>query len=133
MPHRLKYDEKRQVILCRLEGQVEGEEVAALIDDAIQLSEGRGATCNACWDCRRIRSLAVSPTELSRIVTRMNQFASNHPEGRTAIVTARLMDQVMAQLLVLKSYGSARDRKSFIDLDEALEWVGATDEASAVE
>ncbi len=132
MAYRVEWDPDRQLLICTSFGTIDGQEVCALIREAARKGgreRGEGddtpqkSPLDVCCDCRGVRGLVVTPPDLPNIVACMRWFTTEHPYGRTAIVTARLIDKTMAKLLVLMTSGSTRDRKQFDSMDEAEAWI----------
>lgn len=123
MPHAVDWSPEHRLVTCRIGGHVSGDAVCAAIDEVATRLQGEDDVVHVCWDARGLESLSVSPAELAHIVQHMNRFTEQHPRGRTAIVATRLVDQTLAQLLVLKGPANGRGRSVFTTMDEAIAWV----------
>ena len=128
MAHHVEWDSDRQLLICTASGTIDGPEVCAFIEEAARGGEGgdrppQKSSLDVYCDYRRVRGLSVAPSDMVDIVAHMRRFASEHPYGRTAIVTRRLTDQVLAKLLVRMTSEGTRDRKQFDSIDEAKAWI----------
>lgn len=128
MPYDVEWDADRQLLVCRLSGSLEGADLGAMIGDARATGPSDGEL-NICVDARSITQLGVDFSDKADLLARMNRFEAQYPRGRTAIVTARSIDQALAKLLALTSYTGMRERKQFDELDEAMAWLGQTKNA----
>lgn len=123
MPHQTRWNDDGEFVVYILEGEISGDDILDAIDEGVALAQSHPGTKNFCWDGRKINKLVVSPGDVKDIVDRMRQFAAAHPTGRTAVVTSRLTDTAIAELLVIKASTSGRDRERFDTMEEAVAWL----------
>ena len=121
MAYQIEWDTDQQLLTCTAFGVIDGPEVCAFIEEAAR--EPQRSALDVCCDCRGVRGLVVAPSDMPDIVARMRSFGTKHKYGRTAIVTARLIDQVLAKLLVRMTSKGTRDRKQFDSMKSAKAWI----------
>jgi len=123
MPHAVDCSPEHRLVTCRIGGHVSGDAVCAAIDEVATRLQSEDDVVHVCWDARGLESLSVSPAELTHIVQRMNRFTEQHPRGGAAIVATRLVDQTLAQLLILKGPANGRGWCVFTTMGETVAWV----------
>lgn len=114
-------DETGLVTVC-LRGEIDTPIVIEALDEMEALLE-TDTRVPAFWDAREITMLAVAPSEMETLVYRMRKLGQRVGPGRTAIVTRRQIDGLMARILQLQLPGSPRVWKRFSRKDEAMTWV----------
>lgn len=115
------------VTVC-LRGEIETPIVIEALAEMEALLE-TGTRVPAFWDAREITLLAVAPSEIGELLYRMLKLGRRVGPGRTAIVTRRKIDGLMARILKLQLPGSPRVWKRFGRKDEAIAWVLAGEPA----
>jgi hypothetical protein len=131
MPFDVMQCAETDIVTVRLEGGVDGEEVLGALDALDALVES-GARVPAFWDGRGITMLAISPTQMARLVGRMLEVGRRIGPGRTAIMTRRNLDGLMARVLELHLGRSPRVWKMFNREDAAMAWLLETREISEI-
>ena len=117
------------LITVRLRGEIEAPLVLEALDELDALLE-TGACVPAFWDAREITLLAVAPSEIGALLYHMLKLGRRVGPGRTAIMTRREIDGLMARILQLQLPGSPRVWKRFNREDEAMAWVLADEPAA---
>lgn len=119
----LEFDSDCHVARICIRGRVCGNDLKRAI---ISLYENQywQPGYNAFWDWRGVQELDFSPLDLQEVRKVQEALAPRMGHGRGAIVTRRDMDTEIASLLALHMRRIGRERRVFLKLDEAAEWLG---------
>lgn len=82
---------------------------------------------SALWDGRRIRRLAIEPSDLENIAARYQEMEAKMGQGRAAFVVPRDVVYVITRLLIHRLHNQARERRIFERLDEAQAWLSSAE------
>ncbi len=75
------------------------------------------------WDARGITELIISPNDVEAFLIQSAPLRSRIGPGRTAIVAPRDLDNITARLFMHRTAHPQRERKVFIRMEPALEWL----------
>lgn len=95
--------------------------------DALYTANDWDPTFDALWDCREVTSLVLDPEDAEAILAQMNRLQSQFDTGRAAFVVPRMVDYLIARMLVGKLDLPKRQHGIFRRLAPALEWLQAED------
>lgn len=109
------------VAFIRLYGRVDGSDLIASIRSVLTSDDwSRGNS--TLWDGRAITELVVSPEDVADIALLAEELSHRRGTGKTAVVTYRDIDLMMAELLqhTLPFFGPFR---TFYRLADAASWL----------